>query len=82
MIKLLKIFGVVFLLGIGGLAAVKVQPHVYRSECVGCEDCIRICPQKKKGAIVMIDGKAVINPEVCVACGSCVTVCSYNAVRK
>lgn len=76
------ILWVVALLALGGFAGTKMIPHVYQANCVGCEDCIRICPVRKKGAIFMENGKAVINPEVCIACNRCIGICSFNAVKK
>lgn len=63
-------------LGIGS----KIKPHVYYPDCVGCGDCVRVCP--KKGAIEIIRGKAVINLEKCIACDKCLDICSYGAVRR
>ena len=63
-------------IGIGA----KVKPHVYSPDCVGCGDCVRVCP--KKGAIEIIRGKAVINLEKCIACDKCIDICSYGAVRR
>lgn len=80
--KALKISGLIFLLFIGGFSAAKIKPHVYPSQCVGCGDCVSICPKSKDGAITIIDGKAVINPEVCIACNQCVYICSFEAVKK
>jgi ferredoxin len=55
------------------------KPHVYPSRCVGCRDCVRICPVK--GAIVMVRGKSVVIDDLCIACQKCVFICSYRAVR-
>lgn len=82
MAKSFKITCLVFLLFIGGFAAVKIKPHVYPSQCVGCGDCVNVCPKSKEGAITIIDGKAVIDTDICIACNQCVYICSYNAVKK
>lgn len=82
MVKTLKITGLILLLFIGGFAAAKIKPHVYPSQCVGCADCVSICPKSKQGAITVIDGKAIIDPEVCIACQQCVYICSFDAVKK
>ncbi len=47
--------------------------------CRGCiaHYCYESCP---KGAIEIIDRKAVINNDKCVECGKCTKVCPYNAI--
>lgn len=74
------VFSLIMFCGI--IAAEKIKPHVYPAQCVGCGDCVTVCPKKKAGAIQVIDGKAIIDPEVCIACNMCVNVCSFEAVKK
>ena len=62
-------------------AAVKIKPHVFPPECVGCGDCVRVCPKAGK-AIHLVRGKAIIVLDECIACYKCVDVCSYGAVRQ
>jgi len=62
-------------------AAVKIKPHVYPSYCVGCGDCVRVCPKAGK-AIRLVRGKAIIVVDECIACYKCVEICSYGAVRQ
>ncbi len=52
---------------------------VDKSECVGCSDCVKVCPVD---AIQIIDGKAVIDAEKCISCEICVKTCTYNAIQK
>ncbi len=59
-------------------SAGKRYAAVINGRCVGCGDCIRICPRE---AAVMIKGKAVIDSERCNGCGLCYSICSYNAIR-
>lgn len=47
------------------------------SRCVGCRDCVKICP---KNAIRFHAGKAEINPEKCINCRLCQAICSYGAI--
>lgn len=73
-------FWVVWLLITGIVVGAKMMPHVYPPDCVGCGDCVRVCPRPGR-AISIIRGKAVINPEECIKCNKCIDICSYGAVR-
>ena len=45
----------------------------YDSEkCTGCGACVKVCPSQ---ALVMKDGKPVLNREVCTLCGRCENYC-------
>jgi len=70
------LFAVAFAFG-----AKKLAPFVYPADCVGCNDCVKICPVKDGKALSMHNGKAVVDPEFCISCGACVYVCGFNAVR-
>ena len=37
---------------------------VDREKCIGCESCIAVCPV---GALNMVDGKANIDQDTCIA---------------
>lgn len=76
--QVLMYVSIVLLISISAFAAVKYKPHVYPNVCVGCGECVFICPIK--GAIEMVRGKAVINAEKCNGCERCIYVCSYGAV--
>ena len=78
--RILITFSILCLLIVGAGIGAKVKPHVYPPECVGCGDCVRVCPKKGK-AINVIRGKAIINLEECIACKKCIDMCSYGAVR-
>ncbi len=67
-----------FIISFSIFAAIRYKPHVYPPKCVGCSDCIKVCPIK--GAIELIDGKAVIYPDICNGCEKCMYICSYGAV--
>ncbi len=67
------------LLFVGGIySASSRKAAVVTGNCVGCSDCVRICP---KDAAVMTKGKVVIDLELCNGCGLCYSICSYNAIR-
>ena len=60
------------------IAAASLTSHVTPSLCVGCDDCVLICPVS---AITLVNGKAVIDAQTCIGCKSCNKICSYGAVR-
>ena len=43
--------------------------YTTENECQDCYKCVRHCPVK---AIRIVNGKASVIPEACVACGECV----------
>ncbi|MBN1626807.1 MAG: electron transfer flavoprotein subunit alpha [Deltaproteobacteria bacterium] len=51
---------------------------VKKSECVGCETCLDVCPI---GAISMSEGIAVIGDK-CNSCGACVESCPHGAIKS
>jgi len=46
--------------------------------CLGFASCARACPFD---AIEMVDGLAVVHPELCVGCGKCVETCPRNLIK-
>ena len=56
----------------------KINYLIYKFKCVGCEDCVEICPVN---AITMVNGKAVIDQTKCISCGKCVDACTYSAIE-
>lgn len=48
------------------------------TECQDCYKCVRHCHCK---AIRIVNGKASVIPEACVACGECVKVCPAHAKK-
>lgn len=46
------------------------------AECQDCYKCVRHCPVK---AIKVVDGRAAVVPDLCVACGTCARICPAGA---
>lgn len=55
-----------------------LKPSVIKDKCTKCGCCIQICP----AAAIAFDknGKAHINPEMCLGCGECLCACKFDAV--
>ena len=62
-----------------GVAKASVRSQVDASACIGCGHCEKNrCPVK--GAIKVVNRKAVVNEELCIGCGLCVTECPRHAI--
>jgi iron only hydrogenase large subunit-like protein len=48
------------------------------AKCKGCTTCLRRCPTQ---AIRIRNGKACINPNLCIDCGECIRHCPYKAKK-
>lgn len=55
-----------------------VAPKVAEKYCTGCGVCIKSCAHD---AISIIEGKAVIDPELCAGCSRCITICALKAIN-
>jgi len=53
------------------------RPWVEEEACIGCGECIRVCP---KDAVRIYSQKAVIDRDLCIGCGECMTVCGQKAI--
>ena len=77
--KLKVIIFLTIILALSLFAISKSNIFVETNNCVGCGDCVEVCPVN---AIEIIDGKAVIDAEKCIDCEICIRSCTYDAIRK
>jgi ferredoxin len=55
------------------------MPRIARSVCIGCGECIALCPTSALG---QRKGKAdLIYPDRCTYCAACESVCPVNAIE-
>jgi len=54
--------------------------YIDQSLCIGCGDCISICPMDA----IILDKKASIDPDKCVECGVCSRsrICPVDAIKE
>ncbi len=54
------------------------QVTVDKEKCVGCEECIEVCPVD---VYELVDGKSEpVNMDECLGCESCIEVCEEDAI--
>lgn len=53
------------------------RPQVRRGECVGCGECVRVCPAR---AIALSKGRAKIDRSRCIRCFCCQEFCPRGAI--
>lgn len=52
--------------------------RVDRDLCRSCRSCLRVgCP-----AVFFVEGKSMIDPELCVGCTVCLQVCPFDAIKE
>jgi len=56
----------------------KTLPEVTVEKCVGCGECMKICPAN---AIGIKKKKAILVKERCIGCGECTVVCRADAIQ-
>ncbi len=54
------------------------SPYSCKYGCLGFGSCAKVCDQR---AIRIIDGKAVVDEELCIACGKCLRICPHNLIE-
>ncbi len=56
----------------------KAEIQFYPARCIGCGECVRVCPQ---GAQKLVDGVRVYHRERCIVCGECVATCYAEGLQ-
>lgn len=46
--------------------------------CIGFGNCVKVC---QFGAMTVVDGVAIVDPEKCTACGMCLAACPKSIIR-
>ena len=60
-------------------AEAKPKGFLVGEDCIGCETCVSVCPQR---AIDMQDSKAFIRQQNCLHCGNCFENCPVQAITR
>lgn len=71
------IFGIASRFDFAATAVLQPNPKLLKRKCVGCRECLVACPAK---AIVMENGKPVIDKNTCIRCFCCQEVCPHSAM--
>lgn len=69
-----------------GDSLAEVHIRLHESRCMGCFECVEICPQSGSTAFPVYErGEAglprIANPESCIRCLSCESICRAVAIR-
>jgi NAD-dependent dihydropyrimidine dehydrogenase PreA subunit len=51
---------------------------IHAERCDGCGACLEVCP---RGALYLLEGKAVVDEALCRECEICVAVCPTEAIE-
>jgi len=62
--------------GVPMLASSGYVAEVDEAVCIGCGDCVEVCPFKA----VSLNGSSVVNYIACMGCGVCVSGCEQGAI--
>jgi len=67
--------------GGGGTVVAKVYKRVpvINGYCVGCGDCVEVCPEGSLRTI--LDAANLYTPDTCISCDACIPVCDDDAIH-
>ena len=66
----------------GGSAAIAKaykRVPVINDYCVGCGDCVEVCPEGSLRTI--LDAANLYTPDTCISCDACIPVCDDDAIH-
>jgi len=65
----------------GLIEPASIHPVINVNRCKGCGSCVSACPERAKGVLGLIDGKAeLIHPTNCIGHGACLRACPFDAI--
>lgn len=67
-----------FVLEFGGAEA-KQSGYFISESCIGCGNCLTVCPQN---CIELKEPPAAIHQNNCLHCGNCINICPVNAIER
>lgn len=58
------------------------QAKLDNKKCIGCENCVSLCPKKALTMVLSADKKIPkVNHGLCIGCGACENACPVNAIK-
>jgi len=65
----------------GLIEPASIHPVINVNRCKGCGACVNACPEREKGVLGLINGKAeLIHPTNCIGHGACLRACPFDAI--
>ena len=65
----------------GLIEPASIHPVINVNRCKGCGSCVNACPEREKGVLGLINGKAeLVHPTNCIGHGACLRACPFDAI--
>ena len=65
----------------GLIEPASIHPVINVNRCKGCGSCVSACPEREKGVLGLINGKAeLVHPTNCIGHGACLRACPFDAI--